>query len=172
MSYIDLPLKFVKAGTMTYAYREAGPTNQRPLVMLHHLSATLDNWDPALIDALSPKVHLLLLDNAGVGASSGQVPPTLQGAARHVVKFIQALDLEEIDLLGISMGGMIAQEVAALIPERIKHLILAGTGPRGREGDRPGNPGNQQVYGQGPLDRQKCQRIPILYQNAPGQAGG
>lgn len=134
MSYIDLPLKFAKAGTMTYAYREAGPTNQRPLVMLHHLSATLDNWDPALIDALSPKVHLLLLDNAGVGASSGQVPPTLQGAARHVVKFIQALDLEEIDLLGISMGGMIAQEVAALIPERIKHLILAGTGPRGGKG--------------------------------------
>ena len=77
MSYIDLPLKFAKTGKMTYAYREAGPTDQRPLVMLHHLSATLDNWDPALIDALSPKVHLLLLDNAGVGASSGQVPPTL-----------------------------------------------------------------------------------------------
>ena len=86
--------------------------------MLHHLSATLDNWDPGLIDKMAKQNHLIV-DNSGVGASSGKVPPTIQEMAQNVVNFVDALNIDEFDLMGISMGGMVAQEVAMLVPEKI-----------------------------------------------------
>lgn len=132
--YIDLPLKYVTAKHIKFAYREFGPAEKRPLVMLHHLSANLDNWDPGLLDVLAKNRHIIVFDNAGVGASSGKVPLTIKEMAIDAMNFIKALQLKEIDLLGISMGGMVAQELVLLIPHKIKHLILAGTGPRGGVG--------------------------------------
>ena len=114
------------------AYRELGTENTGlPLVMLTHLSATLDEWDPLFIDQLAAKNHLVVIDLPGVGASSGQVPLTIEAMADQAVKFIELRGFKKINLLGLSMGGMIAQAVAEQAPQLVERLILVGTGPRG-----------------------------------------
>ena len=117
------------------AYRDLGTENTGlPLVMLTHLSATLDEWDPLFIDQLAAKNHLVVIDLPGVGASSGQVPLTIEAMADQAVKFIELRGFKKINLLGLSMGGMIAQAVAEQAPQLVERLILVGTGPRGGKG--------------------------------------
>ena len=133
--YIDLPLKFVIGkNQVTYAYREYGNLKAQPLVLLHHLSATLDNWDPGFLDLLAVDNHIIVFDNTGVGKTTGKVPVTITEMAHDVLYFVDALRLQKFDLLGLSMGGFIAQEVLLLAPKRVEHLILAGTGPHGGKG--------------------------------------
>ena len=117
------------------AYRELGTENAGlPLVMLTHLSATLDEWDPLFIDQLAAKNHLVVIDLPGVGASSGQVPLTIEAMTDQAVKFTELRGFKKINLLGLSMGGMIAQAVAEQAPQLVERLILVGTGPRGGKG--------------------------------------
>ena len=112
------------------AYRELGTENTGlPLVMLTHLSATLDEWDPLFIDQLAAKNHLVVIDLPGVGASSGQVPLTIEAMADQAVKFIELRGFKKINLL-----GLIAQAVAEQAPQLVERLILVGTGPRGGKG--------------------------------------
>ncbi len=101
------------------AYRKLGKTKTTPLVMLVHLAATLANWDPKLLDL------------PGVGASKGKVAVTISKMAKQALAIIKVLELKEIDLLGLSMGDMIAQEFVKLDQTLVKHLILVGTGPKG-----------------------------------------
>jgi pimeloyl-ACP methyl ester carboxylesterase len=126
--------QFVEAANgVTYAYRQLGaaPANTPPLVLLQHFRGNLDNWDPLLIDNLAAQRSVVLVDNAGVGLSSGTVPSTVIQKARDAIAFIDALDLSKIDVLGYSIGGMVAQELALLRPQLVRRLILAATGPRG-----------------------------------------
>jgi alpha/beta superfamily hydrolase/acyltransferase len=102
--------------------------------MLVHLAATLDNWDPKLIDLLAKQQHVILLDLPGVGASSGKVATTIPGMAHQAIGIIEALGYDKVNLLGLSMGGMIAQEIARIDGEFINQLILVGTGPRAGHG--------------------------------------
>lgn len=133
--YIDLPMQYVVGkNQVTYAYREYGNLNARPLVLLHHLSATLDNWDPGFLDLLAVNNHIIVFDNVGVGKTTGKVPETITAMAQDVIQFVDALKIQNFDLLGLSMGGFVAQEVLLLAPKRVKHLILAGTGPHGGKG--------------------------------------
>ncbi len=130
-SYLTTHNKFIGQ----FAYLELGTDHDGlPLIMLTHLSATLDDWDPLFIDQLAGQNHVIAVDLPGVGASRGQVPPTIEQMASQVIEFVQLLDFSKINLLGLSMGGMIAQAVAEKKPELINRLVLAGTGPRGGQG--------------------------------------
>ncbi len=118
---------------VTYAYRRLGrpAAGVLPLVMLQHFRGNLDNWDPLLLDTLAATREVLTVDNAGVGLSTGTVPRTITAMARDALAFTDALGLHRIDLLGYSIGGMIAQELTLLRPQLVRALVLAGTGPQG-----------------------------------------
>ncbi len=121
------------ANGVTYAYRRLGNagTASPPLVFLQHFRGNLESWDPLLVDAIAAEREVILLDNAGVGLSSGIVPSTVSEMARDAISFLDALELDEVDLLGYSLGGMVAQELALFRPRAVRRLVLAGTGPRG-----------------------------------------
>jgi len=133
-SYQDAPTRTVSAGGVDFAYRELGPKTGVPVVFLTHLAAVLDNWDPRVVDGIAAKHRVITFDNRGVGASTGTTPKTIEAMAADAVTFIRALGLTEVDLLGFSMGGMVAQVIAQDEPELIRKLIIAGTGPAGGEG--------------------------------------
>lgn len=138
MSYITSKNHYIAVSGKQVAYRELGKGNSSlPLVMLVHLAATMDNWDPKLLDLISEKQHVIVFDLPGVGASQGRVGTTIPEMAEQAIAIIRALGYERVNLLGLSMGGMIAQEIVRLDPTMVHRLILAGTGPRGgKEIDR------------------------------------
>ncbi|NEC38652.1 alpha/beta fold hydrolase [Streptomyces rubrogriseus] len=128
------PTQFVEADGVRYAYRRLGPEGGVPLVMLQHFTGTLDNWDPALVDALAAEREVVLVNYAGVGSSTGTPAVTVAQSAQQMISFTAALGLEHIDLLGFSLGGFVAQDMALVRPRLIRRLILAGTGPKGAPG--------------------------------------
>jgi pimeloyl-ACP methyl ester carboxylesterase len=117
-----------------FAYRELGPKTGVPVVFLTHLGAVLDNWDPRVVDGIAAHHRVITFDNRGVGASTGSTPKTIEAMAADAVTFIRALGLTKVDLLGFSMGGMIAQVIAQTEPRLIRKLVIVGTGPAGGEG--------------------------------------
>jgi len=133
-SYQNVATRAITAGGVTFAYRELGPTTGVPVIFLTHLAANLDNWDPRVVDGVAAQRHVITFDNRGVGASSGTVPDTIEAMANDAVTFIRALGFREVDLLGFSMGGMIAQVIAAQEPSLVRKVILTGTGPAGGDG--------------------------------------
>ncbi|SFE59723.1 alpha/beta fold hydrolase [Trichococcus pasteurii] len=134
-TYIHAPNKSIRsANGITYAYRELGGKTGIPIVFFTHLSANLDNWDPRIIDGIAKQHWVITFDNKGVGLSSGQVPGTIKEMAEDAIAFIKALGFSQIDILSLSMGGMIAQELLELEPTLIRKVILTGTGPRGGKG--------------------------------------
>ena len=133
-TWTDTPTQTINAGGVEFAYRQLGPDTGVPVVFLTHLAAVLDNWDPRVVDGIAAKHRVITFDNRGVGASSGSTPTTIQEMARDAVTFIRALGLDQVDLFGFSMGGMIAQVIAQQEPQLVRKLILAGTGPAGGEG--------------------------------------
>jgi pimeloyl-ACP methyl ester carboxylesterase len=126
--------RFVDAAGVRYAFRRLGPAGRTPLLMLQHFQGNLDNWDPALIDALARERDIILVDYPGVGASSGEFGPTIADTARQIIAFSTALDIVEVDVLGFSIGGFIGQELALIRPALVRRLVLAGTGPKGGPG--------------------------------------
>lgn len=133
-SYANTPNRSVSVRGVTFAYRQLGPDEGVPLILLNHLSAVLDNWDPRVVDGLAARRPVITFDNRGVGASGGSTPDTIEAMARDTVLFIRALGYDRVDLLGLSMGGFIAQVIAAEEPHLVRKLILAGTGPAGGPG--------------------------------------
>ena len=133
-SYAKAPARTITAGGVTYAYRELGPKGEIPVIFFVHLGATLDNWDPRVVDGIAAEHRVITFDNRGVGASTGSTPDTIQAMAKDAITFIRALGLAEVDLLAFSLGGMIAQVIVQDEPQLVRRLILAGTGPAGGEG--------------------------------------
>ncbi len=116
----------------TYAYRRLGGGIRRPLICLQHFTGTLDNWDPAVVDVLASDREVILFDGAGVGRSTGKVPNTVAGMARHALDFIDdTLCLGSCDVLGYSLGGMVAQQMAQERASIVHRMILVATAPRG-----------------------------------------
>jgi pimeloyl-ACP methyl ester carboxylesterase len=117
----------------SFVYRRFGneQTHARPLVCLQHFRGNLDSWDPALVDRIAQDREVILLDNRGVGGSSGVVPDNVTDMARDALLFIDALGLNEADLLGFSIGGHVAQELALLRPRLVRRMVLAATAPQG-----------------------------------------
>ncbi len=127
------PTQFVEANGIRFAYRRFGRTGGVPLVFNQHYTGTLDHWDPAVTDGLAQGREVILFDNAGVAASSGETPSTFGEMAANAIHFIKALGLSQVDVLGFSIGGMVAQEIAVQAPQMVRRLILVGTGPRGAD---------------------------------------
>ena len=133
-SYSTAPARTVTAGGVTYAYRELGPKGGIPVVFVVHLAATLDNWDPRIIDPIAQRHHVIAFDNRGVGASTGTVPDTIESMADDAYDFITALGFHTVDVFSFSLGGMIAQSLVIKHPSLVRKLILTGTGPAGGDG--------------------------------------
>jgi pimeloyl-ACP methyl ester carboxylesterase len=132
MSNLTAPnLSVSAANGVEYAYRRFGRTGGTPILFLHHLRANLDNWDPALVDDIATEHDVILLDNAGVGGSTGETPRSIAAMATDAIAFIEALELTSIDLFGFSLGGMVAQELVLRRPYLVRRLVLAGTAPEG-----------------------------------------
>lgn len=128
------PTRHLDADGVRFAYRELGPRGGVPLVLLHHFTATIDDWDPRVLDGIAAERHVVVFDNRGVGGTSGRVPLTVEAMAGDAIAFVRALGLVEVDLLGFSLGGFIAQVVATKEPRLVRRLVLAGTGPAGFKG--------------------------------------
>jgi pimeloyl-ACP methyl ester carboxylesterase len=126
--------RLVEADGVDLACRRFGRPTGPPLVLLQHFRGNLDNWDPALTDALAAEREVILVDYPGVGSSTGQPSSTIAKTARQMIAFIAALGLDRIDLLGFSIGGFVAQEIALVRPTLIRRLVLAATGPKGAPG--------------------------------------
>ena len=117
-----------------YAYRSVGASDANPLVMLQHFRGNLDNWDPALVDALALGRRVITFDNRGVGGSSGMTPSTIAQMALDAIDFIDALGVGEVDLVGFSLGSFVAQEIALVRPSIARTVVLASSAPQGASG--------------------------------------
>jgi len=122
--------QLIEAAGVEFAYRRFGRSSDLPLVMLQHFRGNMDNWDPALTDALATEREVILVDYPGVGSSAGEPSSAIADMAREMIAFITSLGLEEIDLLGFSIGGFVAQEIALVRPTILRRLVLAATGPK------------------------------------------
>lgn len=130
----DTPTRTINIDGVTYTYRELGSWSDVPVVLLHHLTAVLDDWDPRVIDGIAEHHRVIAFDNRGVGATGSKVPDDVEQMGADAIAFIRALGLDTVDLLGFSLGGGVAQMVALQAPELVRRIILAGTGPRGGGG--------------------------------------
>ncbi len=132
-SNTSAPTQFLQTPKEKYAYRRFGNGSRPPLLFLQHFTGTLDNWDPAVTDPLATEREVILFDNAGVGLSTGKVPHTVDEMAEDVFAFLDGLGITTCDVLGLSLGGMIAQQMAQERPSIFRRIILVGTAPRGGE---------------------------------------
>ncbi len=127
------PTQFVEANGVHFAYRRFGKAGGVPLVFNQHYTGTMDHWDPAVTDGLSKDREVILFDNAGVSSSSGETPSSFQEMGANAIGFIRALGLEQVDVLGISIGGFVAQEIALQGGDLVRKVLLVGTGHRGND---------------------------------------
>jgi len=130
-SNITAPTQFVETKLEKYAYRRFGKGSSLPLLCLQHFTGTLDNWDPAVTDPLALGREVILFESAGVGRSTGEVPASVSGMAAHALAFADALGLTRVDILGFSLGGMVAQEIALERPSLVRKMLLVATAPEG-----------------------------------------
>jgi pimeloyl-ACP methyl ester carboxylesterase len=134
-TYVGVETQLLKASNgVQYAYRSTGTSDATPLVMLQHFRGNLDNWDPALIDALAAGRRVITFDNRGVAASSGTTPSTIAQMALDAIDFIDALGVGEVDLVGFSIGSFVAQEIVLVRPSTVRKLVLASSAPQGASG--------------------------------------
>jgi pimeloyl-ACP methyl ester carboxylesterase len=131
---LTVPTRYVESAGIRFVYRRWGKPGGIPLVFLNYFSGNLDDWDPQVTDGLAVEYDVVLFDNAGVASSGGGTPGTVPEMARGALAFCDALGLKKINVVGFSLGGMIAQQMALDYPDRLGRIILMGTGPRGGEG--------------------------------------
>lgn len=132
--YANAPTQSIRVDGTAFAYRDLGPRDGVPLILLNHWGAVLDNFDPRIVDGLATQHRIIAIDYRGIGASGGTAPLTIDAMARDVIALIGALGFEKVDLLGFSLGGFVAQDIALKSPHLVRKLILTGTGPAGGKG--------------------------------------
>jgi pimeloyl-ACP methyl ester carboxylesterase len=132
-SHQTAPTQFVEANGIRFAYRRFGKAGGVPLVFNQHFTGTMDYWDPAVTDGLAQTREVILFNNAGVASSSGEVPTSFPEMGKNGIAFVKALGLSKVDVLGFSIGGMVAQEITYQGGDLVRRLILVGTGPRGAD---------------------------------------
>ena len=141
------PTQFVDGAGIRFAYRRFGKGQGVPLVFFQHFTGTMDNWDPVVTDGLARDRRVILFNNAGISSSGGETPNTIAEMARDAAGFIDALGLEQIDLLGFSLGGFVAQQLTLDRPKQVRRLVLVGTGPRSGEGMATLTPEAKAIFG-------------------------
>ncbi|MGC2160424.1 MAG: alpha/beta hydrolase [Silvibacterium sp.] len=132
-SNITAPTQFIETKLEKYAYRRFGKGAGLPLLCLQHFTGTLDNWDPAVTDPLALEREVILFESAGLGRSTGEVPENMSAMAAHALAFVDALGLKRVDVLGYSLGGMVAQQIALERPSLGRKMLLVATAPEGGE---------------------------------------
>ncbi|MDD0971125.1 MULTISPECIES: alpha/beta hydrolase [Pseudomonas] len=132
--YANAANQSINVNGIVYAYRDLGPRIGIPLILLNHWGAVLDNFDPQIVDGLARTRRVIAVDYRGIGGSGGSAPVTVAEMAQDAVETIRALGLEQVDVLGFSLGGFVAQEIALQAPGLVRRLILTGTGPAGGQG--------------------------------------
>ncbi|HVI90731.1 MAG TPA: alpha/beta hydrolase [Dongiaceae bacterium] len=132
--YIEAPNLSIRVLGTAFAYRDLGPRDGVPLILLNHWGAVLDNFDPRIVDGLASKHRVIATSYRGIGSSGGKAPVTVDEMARDMIALIGALGFEKVDLLGFSLGGFVAQDIALKAPGLVRNLILTGTGPAGGKG--------------------------------------
>lgn len=138
-SFQNTATRSLDVGGTAFAYRELGRQDGRPLVMLNHWGAVLDDFDPRIVDGLASRHRVIAIDYRGIGRSGGKAPVTVAEMAQDTIALIRAMGLSRVDLLGFSLGGFVAQQVVLDAPDLVRRLILTGTGPAGGRGiDRVG----------------------------------
>ena len=140
------PTQFIEVAGIRFAYRRFGKKSGIPVLFNVHFLGTMDHWDPAITDGISQEREVILFDNAGVGATSGETPDSIYEMARYAESFVDALGLTQIDLLGFSMGGVVAQQITLDRPDLVRKLILTGTGPRGGESMQAATPEGREIF--------------------------
>ena len=128
------PTQCVRAGDVQFAYRRFGPRGATPLLLCNYFAANMDDWDPKVTNGFAAEHDVILFDYPGMGRSSGETPSTVAALTKHCVAFCRAIGLTQFDVVGFSLGGMIAQQLGAEYPDLLRRIILIGTGPRGGEG--------------------------------------
>jgi pimeloyl-ACP methyl ester carboxylesterase len=141
------PTQFLEAKGIRFAYRRFGKANGVPLVFNMHFTGTMDHWDPAVTDGFAKDREVILFDNAGISSSSGEVPASIDEMAANTAAFIKALGLTQVDVLGFSLGGLVAQELTLAEATLVRRLVLVGTGPRSGEGMSSLTPEAQKIFG-------------------------
>jgi len=141
------PTQFVEAQGINFAYRRFGKPGGIPLVFNMHFRGTMDHWDPAVTDGFAADREVVLFDNAGVSSSGGEVPGTFAEMGANAIAFIRALGLNLVDVLGFSIGGLVAQEITLQAPDLVRRLVLVGTGPRSGESMDTGTPEGNAIFG-------------------------
>jgi pimeloyl-ACP methyl ester carboxylesterase len=168
----EAPTHTLDVGGTSFAYRQLGPRGGTPLVFLHHFTAVLDDWDPRVIDPIAEHRHVITFDNRGIGASGGKVPHTIAAMAADAAAFVRALGHDHVDLLGFSLGGGVAQEVALQNPDLVRRLILTGTGHRGGGGLTRMPLIVGKAYTQAALTRLDPRQFLFFNRNAAGKEAG
>jgi len=166
------PTQFVQANGIRFAYRRFGKTGGVPIVFNLHYMGTMDYWDPAVTDGLARDREVILFDNAGVSSSSGEVPTTFEQMGGDAVAFSRALGLNKVDVLGFSIGGMVAQEITLQAPNLVRKLILVGTGPRGGQGMASLTQVAQRIFGAAYVPPEHLWLTVLFSPSEAGQAAG
>jgi pimeloyl-ACP methyl ester carboxylesterase len=125
------PTQYVEANGVRFAYRRFGKPDGVPLVFNMHFTGTMDHWDPTVTDGFAKDREVIVFDNAGVSSSSGEIPTSIEEMGANAINFVKALGLKQVDVLGFSIGGLVAQEITLQAPDLVRRLVLVGTGPRG-----------------------------------------
>lgn len=166
------PTQFIEANGIHFAYRRFGNAAGVPLVLNQHFTGTLDHWDPAVTDGLAQGRVVILFNNAGVSSSSGSVPSTFEEMGANAVAFIKALGLQQVDILGFSIGGFVAQEITLQAPDVVRKLVLVGTGPRGGQSMATFTPEAQSIFGASYVVPEELWLKVHFTPSAPSQAAG
>jgi pimeloyl-ACP methyl ester carboxylesterase len=134
LTHETAPTQFVQAGGTRFAYRRFGRKGDVPLLLLNYLAANMDDWDPKVTNGLAAEHDVILLDYPGIGGSSGETPPTVAALTKACVALCRGLEITRFDVIGYSLGGMIAQQLGFEYPSMVRRIVLLGTAPRGGEG--------------------------------------
>jgi pimeloyl-ACP methyl ester carboxylesterase len=132
-THVTAPTQFVEANGIRFAYRRFGEEGGVPLLLMQHFRGGMDHWDPAITDGFAKGRPVILFNNAGVASSSGETPDTIDAMGEHAADFVHALGLAQVDVLGFSIGGYVAQTLTLRHPQLVRRLMLVGTGPRAGE---------------------------------------
>jgi pimeloyl-ACP methyl ester carboxylesterase len=129
--FTETPTHYIDIAGVSFAYRRFGKPSATPLIGLQHFTGTLDNWDPIIMNGLAQHREVIVFDNRGVGNSTGTTPEKVADMTNDAIAFIDAMGFKQVDLLGFSLGGFIAQQMAVQRPELLRKIIMVGTAPQG-----------------------------------------
>jgi pimeloyl-ACP methyl ester carboxylesterase len=147
VTHVSAPTRYVDVDGARLAYRRFGKPGGVPLILCQHFVGTMDSWDPKVVDGLARGREVILFDSAGVAGSGGTVPTTIEGMANYGAGLLRALNIRQADVLGFSMGSLVAQQLALDHPETVRRVILVGSGPRAGVGMATLTPEFQEVLG-------------------------